>query len=1267
MEVKTINLNKTSLRTVFLIALCLQLCFLLGMFFHFSAPQLASVHADSSILNFTLVDNNTAYSVSLKADENPSSVIVPSLFNGRPVKRIANSGFYNKSSITSVTLPNTIEIIGVYAFSGCTNLNTINMPLFVKTIGAYAFQNTRFSTITLPNSLTTIGDGAFFQSRLASVTIPSSITTFGSEVFRNSNNLTSVTLAGGLSVLGNYAFADCSNLTGITFPNSLTNIPTGAFYNINMLSSVNFGTGVKTIGASAFSYSNRLTTVTIPNNVTSIGDSAFFASSRLETVVIGTGVLNISVNAFSNCNLLSSVSLSDPLTTISNNAFSSCAALTSINIPRNVSSIHYGAFRSSKSLTAINIDANNQTYQSIDGVVYNKAVTTVVLCPEGKTSISFPISITRVGQYAFYGCDKITQFELPSGLTIIDSYAFAYCTAFETIVFPQYLTSIGDNAFRNCSALTAIYLPGTILTLGEGVFRNCTSLIYLEIEAGGITILPDNAFRGCTALSNVVLSDDIVSIQSRAFSGCMALEALILPLSLTEINFYAFENCTSLLNITIPEFVSSISTNDAFRGCTALNDIFVHPDNQNFSSLNGVLHNKNQSTLLYSPENKTSVTIASSVRTISNYSLYRSKISSILIPSTVTSLQSYAFSYATSLATVVFEDGLTSIGSYSFNNCTALTTLVLPSTLQTVGSYAFGYTTSLNYVNFPSGLQTLNEGAFHVTRIINLELPQSLTYIGMYAFSSNPSLLTLTMHDNVSTINSGAFEFCSALHQVTLSKSLTNLASNIFAYCPQLTDIVIPASVYSINSSAFFASNKIQSISLRRSNNITTISSGGLASINSTFKIYVSALLLDTYKQDVYWQPYAARIFTKEFLLNFETNGGSLLQSYSLEEGEAITEPTAPIFAGCNFAGWHSDEQLTEPYTFDYMPAENTTVYAKWIVDVSLQIDGQTSIVPLQVGTEFDYAQSQVLQKTGHTFLGWTYQSELITPDTEFIYASGLMFVATFQINQYGIYFETNGGQPLEPLVADYLTNVSSSAPTPMRPGFTFMGWSTDENDYIPELDEIVHSPYVFSVIPDYDKTIYAVWQAIEYTIIYDPRGGQDLPISYQDVVFDKQVGTMPEPVRTGYTFIEWNSEQDGSGITITEDSPYQIPEDATLFAIWQPNTYLIFFNSNGGSNVATQTINYDQLMGSLASPSKILSRFVGWKHQDQFITADMAYQYTHNITLMAVWEPVPINLITVILSVAGAFSFLYIVTIPSRIKNRKLRKIIANRRITKL
>ncbi|MBP3496781.1 MAG: leucine-rich repeat protein [Alistipes sp.] len=183
-------------------------------------------------------------------------------FDGE-VTKIGEYAFYSRSSLISITIPNSVTSIATYAFNSCTSMTNINIPNNVTNIGDDAFHACiSLTSLTISNSITNIGERAFqFCESLKWVTIPDSVTEIKERAFCECSSLESVTLPYGISIIGEYAFSDCNSLKHITISNSVTHIETGAF-----------------------SYCTALASITIPNSIISMGAFIFKNCSSLKEV-----------------------------------------------------------------------------------------------------------------------------------------------------------------------------------------------------------------------------------------------------------------------------------------------------------------------------------------------------------------------------------------------------------------------------------------------------------------------------------------------------------------------------------------------------------------------------------------------------------------------------------------------------------------------------------------------------------------------------------------------------------------------------------------------------------------------------------------------------------------------------------------------------------------------------------------------------------------------------------------------------------------------
>ena len=490
------------------------------------------------------------------------------------------------------------------------------------------------------------------------------------------SNLTKAIIPDFVTSIGDYAFADCSGLTSVVIPNGVTSIGDGAFDGCENLI-FNEKNGLNYLGNEANPYlylagvvSQEITTAEIDDGCKFIGDRAFSYCRGLTSVEIPNGVTSIGGRAFDDCSGLTSIEIPNGVTSIGDRAFSYCRGLTSIEIPNGVTSIGDGAFDSCSNLTAINVDENNKIYCSIDGILYSKDKTTLII----------------------YALAKQGSFTVPDYVLIISDGAFENCRGLTAVEIPDSVTYVGDSAFSGCRELTSVVIPNSIEYLGVTAFLGCGNLIYNEKNglkylgneanpylylAGvvsqkittaeiddGCKFIGYFAFYGCSSLTSIEIPNGVTSIGDYAF-GCSGLTSIEIPNGVTSIGSESFYCCENLTSIVIGKGVTSIG-DSAFSGCSSL----------------------------------TSIEISNGVTSIGDWAFYDcSGLTSIEIPNSVTSIGDHAFFYCSGLTSIEIPNGVTSIGDHAFSYCRGLTSIEIPNGVTSIGDHAFDYT-ALNAVYY---------------------------------------------------------------------------------------------------------------------------------------------------------------------------------------------------------------------------------------------------------------------------------------------------------------------------------------------------------------------------------------------------------------------------------------------------------------------------------------------------------------------------------------------------------------------------------------
>lgn len=255
--------------------------------------------------------------------------------------------------------------------------------------------------------------------------------------------------------------------------------------------------------------------------VTRIGDGAFEGCGDLTSIIIPEGVTRIGNFAFHDCNCLTSINIPNGVKSIGYMTFYSCKCLASITIPDSVTSIGEFPFDGCTLLSSITVSENNKNYSSIDGVLFNKEKSELLLYPEGKpdTSYVIPDSCISIGRSAFSSCDNLTSITIPNSVTKILKYAFDSCINLVSVDIPNSVTSIGINAFQECHSLASITIPKSISRIEDGTFSNCDSLVSVIVPEN-VTRIGDSAFSYCYNLAYVTILNRSCTIELRPQTIC---------------------------------------------------------------------------------------------------------------------------------------------------------------------------------------------------------------------------------------------------------------------------------------------------------------------------------------------------------------------------------------------------------------------------------------------------------------------------------------------------------------------------------------------------------------------------------------------------------------------------------------------------------------------------------------------------------------------------------------------------------------------------
>lgn len=468
----------------------------------------------------------------------------------------------------------------------------------------------------------------------------------------------------------------------------------------------------------------------------------------------------------------------------------------------------------------------------------------------GLHSVSLPASLSTMGSDVFLGCEELKHIELNEGLTSIADGTFMSCNNLNQITIPNSISTIGEIAFSNCSGLSEIIIPDSVSTIGRAAFNRCENLKKISIGSGTTKICSD-AFSECKSLERVNITT-LSSWLNITFEGCTwerylanplyyahglyvndeLLTNLIIPEDITSINPFAFVECSSLKSVTIPKNVNKIGSY-AFYKCGSLIEVW------NYSALkieSGKYTNGSNGYVGYYAKDIYTVNSTTKQTTDSDgYIFYEDNNNSYLLGYKGTERQlvlpekspkkqnyevvQYAFYGCHFYTNVIISDGVTAIGQYAFYKCSGLTSVSVGKGLTSVGFCAFSGCNNLTGV-YISDLKAWCNISFGYYDIYDSDyfLMDCITANPLYYAHNlylNDVLVTnLSIPNGVSEIKVGAFTGCNSIQSVSLPNSIASIKMHAFDHCQSIKDFVIPDSVLSVGFFAFYHCDALQSVTI---------------------------------------------------------------------------------------------------------------------------------------------------------------------------------------------------------------------------------------------------------------------------------------------------------------------------------------------------------------------------------------------------------------------------------------------------------------------
>ena len=760
-------------------------------------------------------------------------VIIPSVVENNDIVYTVygiDSDCFNHYSTSSVTLPNTIRIIGSAAFAN-TDLSSIIIPEDVTELGPRVVARTGgfndHDTHTV-NGFTLIYNaehancgynqfnrGIFYLGSDCEVIIGQNVEHIP-DFFISGSEIQSIHIPSNVTSIGEYAFSGCTGLTSITLPSGITSIGEAAFQNCTGISTVvACMTTPPSIEANVFPNRSSQTLYVpsgcLPNYVTADYWKEFkkieeptriyFEDSNVEAICVqnwdtnGDGYLD-QIEAYlvtdlgtafqgnSQITKFNELQYFTSLSNIPDNAFNGCSNLTAITFPENVTTIGDNAFKNCSSLPAITLSTKvnaigSSAFMGCSSLAsvsdFNNNMTIGESAFANCTNLTnLTVNAATIKSNAFQGCTGLTSLNVSA--TTVENNVFQGCTNLTIVSFNA--NSVESNTFQGCTHLTSVTLGSRVSDIKEGAFRNCTALTSINIPGTVITI--SGGFEGCTSLSNVTLNSGTKYIVNSVFQGCSSLRSIMLPNTLQYIGESVFEG-TGLTEINIPSSVTSIQSR-AFYGCDYLTKVKVNWTTPIVVPADAFPNRANQWLIVPqgTKESYQAADVWKDFKWIREFGA-----------------QGIEFADANVEAICLEHWDLDRDGLIQLDEAAAVTSLM---------AYFRGNTeiTSFDELRYFTGLANIPANAFNeCTNLTSIMLPEGVTIIASYAFRGCSSLTSIVVPDGVTEIYGYVFQNCTSLNTVILPESLTSLGNSAFWGCSSLTDIDLPDGLTTIGQYVF--------------------------------------------------------------------------------------------------------------------------------------------------------------------------------------------------------------------------------------------------------------------------------------------------------------------------------------------------------------------------------------------------------------------------------------------------------------------------------
>ena len=1192
------------------------------------APKLSSVTMGNGVTTIS------AYAFQNSGTD--ESVGEQSFSLGANVETIGNRAFYGCTKLTTLDLGTKLTAIPADMLVGCTALNAITIPASVQSVGTTAFNNCdALTAITIEDSDTPLSwNGGYFQplwdvnsnytlylgrdltteadqcyfAGATSVEVGPKVTTINNQLFKGASKLASVTMGSGVTTIGSEAFSN-----------------TGTDESVEA-QSISLGANVQNIGNYAFSGCTKLTSIDLGTTLTAIPEYMLASCTALTSITIPASVLSVGTHAFDNCDALTTITIEDSesplawnggyyqplwaadakytlylgreLTTEANQGY--FAGVTSVEVGPQVTTITPYLFQGSTSLAHIDMtNATNLTTignYAFDGAGNGDSV--------DELTVAFGSSLTTIGARAFNNCDKIKSLTIPANVTTIESNAFWNMGADITVTIEDSETPLTLNCegsfytiFEGNPSISA-YVGRNILRTGSYANQHVFDGQLTSVTIGPkVTAIDDKEYYDCDGLLTVSGMENVVSIGLEAFRSCNNLTSVELGTKLATMGDYAFKDCQHLESIVIPGTLKKTPT-EAFENCFALASVTLNE---------GIEEIGNGS--FYDTDALTEITIPASVKKVGRAPFYCNNIQVMK-----------RMIIADSDEPLEFANG-TSEYNWGRGNMTDDITLDYFYLGRDVNRVYFEH--SLVYgakeIEIGPKVTTISEtkGLFYATDNV-----ESVKVHALIPFAINDNDFDSRIYTNATLLVPGGTKEVYAAADGW--KKFTNIDHWSTLVTLTATDhgSIATAEATANNSTEQYRQPKndavVYTLTANEGYELTALTDNDVA-VSPLPALGEAQTRANADGEE--FVTLNASFMPITYTLTYELAGGEVATAnptnYTIETATfTLTNPTRE---GYDFTGWKLDGEGEAMMTVTIAQGSTghlayTATWTPTIYNIVYTMDGGTA-TPANPTTYTIETETFTLTnptKTGYTFKGWKLNGEgdaMMEVSIAKGSTGNKAYTATWQINQYTITFNSNGGSDVDAITQDYDSSITAPE-EPTREGYTFSGWL----------------PAVPATMPAEHMTCVAQWTVNQYTITFNTNGGSIVDAITQD--YSSTITAPADPTREGYEFAGWDKA-----------IPTTMPaENVTITANWTPITYTIVYHLDGGTvaegaNPEEFTIETESF--TLVNPTREYYDFKGWtgtKLNGPTMTVTIAKGSIDDREYTATWEKCTYNV-----SITGA------------------------------